>query len=135
MDERLKRIFAKTDGRCHICGKRLCINNHGKNGRRGAWHIEHSRPRSKGGSDHLNNLLPACIDCNLSKSNSSTRTARRAVGRSRAPLSRAKQNEAREGQAIVGGALGLAAGALLGPVGAIIGAAAGGLVGHGLDLE
>lgn len=31
--------------------------------------LDHVRPRSKGGSDHRNNLVTACRACNLAKSN------------------------------------------------------------------
>jgi len=31
-------------------------------------HVEHIRPRKHGGSDQLDNLALACVDCNLHKS-------------------------------------------------------------------
>ena len=63
--DRLERIYRRTDGRCHICRKKLSLVNYGRAGERGAWQIDHSRARVKGGSDHLNNLFPACIPSNL----------------------------------------------------------------------
>ena len=53
----LRRIYDKTTGRCHICGKRLSLANYGLLGERGAWEVEHSNPRAKGGRDHMNNLF------------------------------------------------------------------------------
>lgn len=67
-DERLSEIFDKTDGKCRHCGKQLAFGNRGKNGNRGAWHVDHSVPRSKGGTDNLRNLWALCIGCNLDKS-------------------------------------------------------------------
>ena len=32
------------------------------------WEIDHSKPQSKGGSDHLNNLQPLCTKANRQKS-------------------------------------------------------------------
>ncbi|MCG8378187.1 MAG: HNH endonuclease, partial [Proteobacteria bacterium] len=50
--------------------KKLAWKNYGLDGQRGSWHIDHSKPKSKGGTDYLRNLVPACIDCNREKSNS-----------------------------------------------------------------
>lgn len=36
-----------------------------------AEHLDHITPIAKGGTDVLRNVLPACADCNLSKSNKS----------------------------------------------------------------
>lgn len=83
----LTRIFTRTEGRCHICHKKICFNNYGQMGRRGAWEVEHSVPISKGGTDHLNNLYAACIRCNRSKGNATTRKARAVHGYRNAPLS------------------------------------------------
>jgi 5-methylcytosine-specific restriction endonuclease McrA len=84
--QQIERIFRKTAGYCNICAKQLTFSNYGKRGRRGAWHIDHSRPKSRGGTDHANNLQPACIKCNEDKGNRTTRTARRRNGHNRSPL-------------------------------------------------
>ena len=49
--ERREQIFGKTDGDCHICGKKLAWSNYGIVGARAAWEVEHSVPRSAGGTD------------------------------------------------------------------------------------
>lgn len=92
-NDTLKCIYTRTEGACHVCRKKLCFNNYGKMGRRGAWEIEHSVPVSKGGTDHLNNLYAACIPCNRSKGTSHTRTARAEYGYRRAPLSKKQRSK------------------------------------------
>jgi len=67
--EQLKKIFQKYKGRCAYDGKKLSWNNYGKIGSWGAWEVDHSKPKSKGGTDYLRNLAPACIECNRNKSN------------------------------------------------------------------
>ena len=64
-------VYDKNNGHCIYCEKRLAFVNYGKYGKRGSWHIDHSRSRAKGGSDYRRNLVPACIKCNLDKSTSS----------------------------------------------------------------
>jgi 5-methylcytosine-specific restriction endonuclease McrA len=67
-DEDLSIIFNKTRGHCWHCGRPLAWKNYGKHsGERGAWEVDHSIPIARGGTDHLNNLVPACIDCNRGK--------------------------------------------------------------------
>ncbi len=67
----LKKIFGKTGGRCRYCGKPLSFGNYGRRngvlGVYGRWEVDHSKPQAKGGTDHLNNLYPACPSCNRSK--------------------------------------------------------------------
>jgi hypothetical protein len=127
---RLKQIFQKTDGRCHICYGKLSFSNHGKMGAKGGWHIEHSVPRAKGGTDHLNNLYAACIGCNHDKGILSSRTARSTCGKSRAPFSKTKKESIKEDNTgagiIIGGILGLVGG----PIGCVIGATVGGIIGN-----
>lgn len=53
-------VFAKNNGKCFYCDDQLEID--------GEWHIEHKTPKSKGGSNDLENLVPACPSCNLKKS-------------------------------------------------------------------
>jgi len=67
-NERLNQIFDKKNGRCRHCGKQLAFSNYGIRGARGGWEVDHSVPKSKGGSDNLRNLWPTCWTCNLDKS-------------------------------------------------------------------
>ncbi len=123
--EQLRVIYRRTSGFCHICHEKLALSNYGKRGERGAWHVDHSIPRAKGGTDRLNNLYPACIDCNTDKGTRTTRTARSWHGTKRAPLSVSKRKEAKRDAAIsygIGGAI--LGGALLGPLGAVVAAVA-----------
>ena len=133
--DRLDRIFSRTDGRCHICRKRLCFDNYGAIGKRDAWEIEHSHPRSKGGTDHLNNLYAACISCNRSKGNATTASARSGNGYRTAPLSKQKKQQ----NTLKGGIAGSLAAFFVPPplrlVALVAGAAAGALLGHDYEPE
>ena len=126
---RLRQIFQRTDGRCHICHCRLSFNNHGKKDAKGAWHIEHSIPRACGGTDHINNLFPACIGCNIDKGTMSSRTVRSYCGNTRAPYSRAKKQKVKDNNTGTGILLGGLIGLVAGPWGAVIGATLGGMIG------
>ena len=134
-DETLNIIFDRTGGKCHLCHKALSFSNYGKTEGRGAWEIDHSVARAKGGSDHLNNLYPACFSCNRSKGAVKSSTIRGSNGYKRAPLSRKKRKDEKAGNALIGGTVGFIGGCLLGPVGAIGGALLGGLVGHDIDPD
>jgi 5-methylcytosine-specific restriction endonuclease McrA len=79
-NDRLRRIFEKTDGHCFHCGKKLAWNNYGNPNSRTGWEVDHSIPRSKGGTDHLNNLFPSCIPCNRDKGDLSSKQYRAKVG-------------------------------------------------------
>jgi HNH endonuclease len=128
------RIYDRTAGRCHVCCKQLSRCNYGKHGQRGAWEIEHSVARARGGSDHGNNLYPACIGCNRAKGTVTSRTARARNGRTRAPLSLKRQGEVRARRAVGGGVLGAMAAGLVGaPILVPMGLAA--LVGYALDPD
>ena len=93
-DETLSQIFNKTDGHCQYCGKKLAWANYGNPKGRGGWEVDHSIPVSRGGTDHLNNLYPACVECNKNKGNLTGRqykgtfddSAGRSNGNSWAPL-------------------------------------------------
>lgn len=121
----LDQIYRRTSGYCHLCHSKLSRKNYATAGKKGAWEVEHSVPRSKGGSNHPNNLFAACISCNRDKGIMTTRTARGWNGKQRAPLSPSKRKAAK----IENGMLGAACGGLLGlaiagPVGAAVGALA-----------
>src|SRR5215218_7307538 len=98
----LDTIYRKSSGYCHLCHKKLSRRNYGKRGARGAWHVEHSVPRAKGGTDHLNNLFPACVKCNCDKSSMTTRTARRWNDKTCAPLSPNKRKDAKFANGVAG---------------------------------
>ena len=128
--ETLNRIYERTDGHCHICRKKIAKRNYGTIGARGAWEVEHSKPRAMGGTNKLNNLYAACISCNRSKGKTSTRAARSKNGFKAAPYSNAKKTR----NAWLGaGALGGLAWLLVPPQiklpAVLIGAALGGHVG------
>ena len=135
-EEDLNDIFDRTSGKCHLCHKALCFANYARPARRGAWEIEHSKPRAHGGSNRLNNLYAACIECNRSKGCGTTRSARARKGHTRAPLSLAKRQGAKQEQAILGGGLGAFLGGLLaGRVGALIGAGIGAKLAYHRDPD
>jgi 5-methylcytosine-specific restriction endonuclease McrA len=131
----LRRIYDRTSGYCHLCRKKLSFANYGRVDGRGAWHVEHSVPRAKGGTDHANNLYAACITCNLDKSTVTTKTVRGWNGRTRAPLSRRERRKARTGNAVAGGVIGGILGSILGPLAAVIGAGIGAKVGHDVEFD
>ena len=134
--EILRRIYERTDGHCHICGKKISFVNYAIPGGRGAWEVEHSIARAVGGTDHLNNLFPACIRCNRTKGTRASKAARIQHGRKRAPLSRDRKENIRGSNALAGIGLGAIVGGLLGGLpGAFIGGALGGILGHSSDPE
>jgi 5-methylcytosine-specific restriction endonuclease McrA len=128
--QRLRRIYDKTDGYCHLCHRKLSFQNHGNRNTKGAWHIEHSIPKAQGGTDHLNNLLAACIDCNIEKSTLTSRTVRSHNGNTRAPYSKSKKKEIRDSNTAAGAIIGGVIGLVGGPWGAAIGATIGGMIGN-----
>lgn len=132
---RLKQIFDRSSGLCHVCGRRVSFRNYARLGMRGAWEIEHSIAKSLGGTDRLCNLYPAHIFCNRSKQAVSSRAARARHGRRLAPLSKKRRAVAKVENAFAIGVLGFIAGAALGPGAAILGAVLGAGVGHDLDPD
>src|SRR5262245_15774497 len=88
-------IYDRTDGRCHICGKKVNFRNYGRVGFRGAWEVEHSVAWALGGTDCRQNFFPGCVSCNRAKGTLSTKSARAKYGRKRAPLSRLRKQTIR----------------------------------------
>lgn len=62
------RVYKKTPGVCWYCG--YDINHKNRT-------IDHVIPRSKGGGDEYENLVPACSDCNRLKGDGPLSTLRR----------------------------------------------------------
>ncbi len=132
-NDTLNRIYDRTDGYCHLCGKKLSFINYANFGAKGAWEVEHSVPRSRGGTNHLNNLYPACISCNRNKAIQSSRTTRSQYGRKRAPYSRPKKEQLKRSNIIRSGVIGGFIGSLVGPLGIAIGTAIGAEIGRTID--
>jgi 5-methylcytosine-specific restriction endonuclease McrA len=63
----LTDIYDKTDGYCQYCGMKLAYSNYAEEGNKGAWRVVHGRPISQGGTNHMNNLFPACTSCSKRK--------------------------------------------------------------------
>jgi 5-methylcytosine-specific restriction endonuclease McrA len=124
-----RRIYDRTYGKCHICGKKLSFTNYSYLGLKGAWEVEHSNPKSMGGTNNLNNLYAACILCNRKKNNKSTRSIRAKNGRSRAPLSKEQRKKVRRDNSILGVMIGGLLGSVAGPPGMLIGATIGAKMG------
>jgi len=78
--DRLNAIYDKTGGYCHLCNKKLSFTNHGRHGTKGAWHVDHSKAKAKGGTNHMNNLYPSCISCNIEKGTLHKTTIRKRKG-------------------------------------------------------
>lgn len=72
-NDELNDIYDKNGGYCWHCDKKLSFTNYGKPGEKGAWEVDHSIPRVRGGTHHFNNLVPACIECNRSKQDLTSR--------------------------------------------------------------
>ena len=53
-------IWEKSQGRCYYCGKTL-------NPFFGEFHIDHVIPVTRGGTHHIDNLVPCCLPCNSHK--------------------------------------------------------------------
>ncbi len=128
-DETKIKVYEKTDGCCHLCHKKIAKKNYGVIGARGAWEIDHSKPASKGGSNHMNNYQPACITCNRKKGNSSTQSARRINGVKALPKSKQQKVEIRKRKVLGSAGAGALVGMRFGPIGGLVGAVAGAIVG------
>lgn len=127
---RLRKIYDRTNGYCHLCHKKLAFTNHGKYGAQGAWQIEHSIPKANGGTDHLNNLYAACISCNIKKGVSPSKNVRRSNGVSRAPYNKNKSQKIRNTNTLAGAAGGALLGSVFGPGGTIVGGILGSIFGE-----
>lgn len=57
-------VWQKTDGHCSYCGVRL---NPFERAAVDGFTIDHVIPSARGGSDELDNLVPACRRCNCNK--------------------------------------------------------------------
>lgn len=52
-------VYSKTNGYCAYCGVKLSEG----------WHMDHIKPKFRGGDNSVENLFPSCGSCNSSKRN------------------------------------------------------------------
>lgn len=90
----LDYVFEKSQRKCHYCCKQLAWKNYGRRDLRSGWEVDHSVPRSKEGTDHLNNLVASCWMCNLDKRDVSGNRYRKATQPLRAERKRKKTQKA-----------------------------------------
>ncbi len=57
-DGKRQAIFMKYHGHCAYCGRPLKME---------AMTVDHLVPKSKGGGNSIENLMPSCRDCNTAK--------------------------------------------------------------------
>ena len=74
----------RTGGYCHLCGKRLYVDE---------WHIDHIVPRIHQGADDERNLLPCCVFCNGMKKAATTYRMRRLLMYGRYCLEKATRRD------------------------------------------
>ncbi len=48
-------VYAKCDGRCGYCGKHITYKQ---------MQVDHIHPKSRNGTNHIDNLMPSCRRCN-----------------------------------------------------------------------
>ncbi|MBL7847295.1 MAG: HNH endonuclease [Cyclobacteriaceae bacterium] len=89
----IKLIYSKTDGCCHLCGKKHRLSDYAI-----TWQREHHIPRANGGGDHVRNLFVACIKCNLIKGTLPSKVVRKWMGLNQVPLSRKAKLRIRQEQ-------------------------------------
>jgi 5-methylcytosine-specific restriction endonuclease McrA len=135
-ETRRRAVFDKTRGICHLCHKRIAFANYGVHEACGGWEIDHSVPRSLGGTDHLNNLYAAHTSCNRSKQAQSSRRIRLGNGQTRPPLSAEAIERERLDNALTGAfSFGLLGARFAGPAGFWIGAIVGAVATYAIDPE
>lgn len=67
MKKKSRDVYNKTQGRCRYCGKPLVIKIADEPIGHDTFAPDHVIPRCQGGSNHIDNLLPACWICNSAK--------------------------------------------------------------------
>lgn len=133
--EELRRVFDRSSGRCHLCHGDLVFSAYGDTGHRAGWEVDHSKARRRGGSDRLQNLLPAHVACNRAKGAASSRSFRRTKGKRFAPLSVEARKRSRARNAACSAAAGWGLASLACPQLRLLALVVGADVGHGVDPD
>lgn len=121
-----KLVFDKTDGCCHLCGKKHVFKNYGLKSRGdavGRWQVDHSNPVGSGGKNHLNNYYVACVTFNREKGQQYSRVFRAKKGLYSIPISKSERLIKEGKQKLLKIGAGGLIDARFGPVGAAFGMA------------
>lgn len=129
--DELRSILESTDGRCHLCARALHEEHYAADGD-GGWEVDHSHPVALGGTDHGNNLRPACRRCNRSKGTRDAAAFRSEQGLTSPLLSKRARDKKRAQHGAIGSFIGLLCWTA-GPVAGVLGTALGGLMGAAFD--
>jgi 5-methylcytosine-specific restriction endonuclease McrA len=65
-----QKVHAKYGGKCAYCGRKITVKE---------MQVDHFHAKIYGGNDDLDNLMPACRDCNNYKYNYSLEQFRRYI--------------------------------------------------------
>jgi hypothetical protein len=130
------RAFARTGGRCHLCGGPIVRAHYGRCDVDTGWQMEHSRALADDGVDDGRNRFAAHPWCNQHKGTRTSRSVRNDFGLNRAPMSYDRRASKQQKTAVGVGAAGVAIGAAIGGgPGAIIGGLLGAILGGSIDPE
>lgn len=127
--QELRDIYDSTSGRCHLCHGSLQFEKYPDK-----WEVDHSKAKANGGTDHGNNLYPACKSCNRARRDRPASKVRKENGVTGIPLSyKQRYKKKRRNGLAYGGLVAIAGGLLGGPAGFVMGAATGGSLGYSKD--
>ena len=59
-----KQVWNKTNGKCYYCGTQTVPFGSAPD----SFCVDHVIPRTRNGTDDIENLVPACFSCNITKS-------------------------------------------------------------------
>jgi hypothetical protein len=95
----VEKLAARDGWRCHLCGERIVANTCSPNPR--CPTIDHVVPKSKGGSDRLENLKLAHKECNQRRGNADLEAHPPMPGHERSWVASALSDRARHAEAVV----------------------------------
>lgn len=84
--EKIAAVYKRGKKQCHLCHGKLDLSRYGEQ-----WQCDHLTPVSKGGTNALENLLPAHALCNQRRGARTVAWAKKHVGKPRRKQRRIKK--------------------------------------------